>query len=164
MSRAVDQPPNCSARMRRAGSQRISPSCRKKGLTSFGKKVARIANAERIQTRRKTRRSPTGHAQQEDGPRERSLRRCDFQPGPNAARFFVRSHEKFVNIARPADKGRSGGTPLRPHQTGTRSSDRSSTNPRQTEGGSDPLYEAIKVWLEGEAPARDRIERPGSES
>jgi hypothetical protein len=35
---------------------------------------------------------------------------------------------------------------------------------RQIEGGSDPLYDAIKPWLEGEAPARDRIERPGSKS
>jgi hypothetical protein len=35
---------------------------------------------------------------------------------------------------------------------------------RQIEGGSDPLMEAIKAWQEGEAPARDRIERPGSKS
>jgi hypothetical protein len=35
---------------------------------------------------------------------------------------------------------------------------------RQTGGGPDPLYEALKAWQEGTAPARDRIERPGSKS
>jgi hypothetical protein len=86
------------------------------------------SNAERIQTRRKTWRSPAGHAQQEDGPRKRSLRCCDFQLGSIATRFSVGSHERFVDTARLADKGRSGGTPLRPQQTGTRSSDRSNSN------------------------------------
>jgi hypothetical protein len=42
------------------------------------------------------------------------------------------------------------------------------TNPAATagqiKGGPDPLYEALKAWQEGSAPARDRIERPGSKS
>jgi hypothetical protein len=97
---------------------------------------SKVSNAERIQTRRKTWRSPAGYAQQEDGPRKRSLRCCDFQAGSIATRFSVGSHEIFVDTARLADKGRSGGTPLRPQQTGTRSSDRSSSNGQtHIEGG-----------------------------
>jgi hypothetical protein len=93
------------------------------------------SNAERIQTRRKTWRSPAGHAQQEDGSRKRSLRCCDFQPGSIATRFSVGSYERFVDTARLADKGRSGGTPLRPQQTGTRSSDRSNSNGQKIYAG-----------------------------
>jgi hypothetical protein len=34
---------------------------------------------------------------------------------------------------------------------------------RQTEGGSDLLYDAIKAWQEGIAPARNRIEKAGGQ-
>jgi hypothetical protein len=99
--------------------ERVPVCCGRKGvpperllserkISHHWEESSKTSNAERIQTRGKTWRAPAGHAEQEDGPRERSLRCCDFQPGPVAAGFFVGSHEKFVDVARLAGFGRGG--------------------------------------------------------
>ena len=113
-------------------------------------------------TGRKGWRSPARYAQQEDSPRRHSLRCCDFQPGPIAARFFVGHHERGV-VTAPGWRIKAAQAAL-PYYVHVKLERPPATDPAATatqiegESDSDPLAEAIAAFRRGDY-YRDRIER-----